>query len=281
MGLESSNLKRKSRVAAAPSRVLKYVLVCWGALIFSHAIEARDIAPPGEALAKVAVIIDDMGHSRLSNLDALELPGPVTFAFLPHTPFADRLARLAFSLDKEVLLHMPMESLQGRDLGAGGLYASLDHPEFIRRLDQAIATVPHAQGVNNHMGSHLTASSEAMDWVMGWMKERGDLYFLDSRTSSESVALRRAQKLGLRAAGRDVFLDHSKDLDAIYRQFDRLVSVAKQRGEGIAIGHPYPETISVLAELLPKLSHYGVELVPLSAISAISAQDPSSLSLNP
>ncbi len=102
-----------------------------------------------------------------------------------------------------------------------------------------------------------------MGWLMEWISRNGDLYFVDSLTSSRSVALRSAREAGLRAIGRDVFLDASPDPEMIRKQFQRLIELARTRGTGLAIGHPYPQTLSVLGNVLLKPSHYGVELVPV------------------
>ena len=219
-------------------------------------------------LPLISIIIDDLGYRRLDGLRALELPGPVAYAVLPHTPYGSRLADIAFKLDKEVLLHVPMESELDKALGPGALVNGMAQPEIQAVLDAGLASVPHVSGLNNHMGSSLTQQAQAMTWVMGWMRENGGLYFVDSMTSAQSVALRSASDAGVRAIGRDVFLDASTNADRIREQFQRLVKLARERGTGLAIGHPYPETLSVLRNVLLKPSYYGVRLVPVRELIA-------------
>ena len=212
-------------------------------------------------LPAIGIIIDDLGYRRLDGLRALELPGPVAYAVLPHTPYASRLASIAFQLDKEVLLHVPMESELDKNLGPGALTSGMARIEMQAVLDAGLASVPHVSGINNHMGSALTQQPRAMNWVMEWMSHQGDLYFVDSLTSPDSVALRSASDAGLEAIGRDVFLDDSTDTTLIRKQFLELVRLAKEHGTGLAIGHPYPETVSVLRDVLLKPSYFGVRLV--------------------
>ena len=228
---------------------------------------AQDNDTPG-GLPAISIIIDDLGYRRLDGLRALELPGPVAYAVLPHTPYATRLAAIAFQLDKEVLLHVPMESELGKALGPGALTDAMAQGEIRAVLDAGIASVPHVTGINNHMGSALTQQSRAMGWLMDWMNEQGELYFVDSITSARSVALRSASAAGLRAIGRDVFLDATADAGMIAKQFERLIALARERGTGLAIGHPYPETLSVLRKVLVKPSYYGVQLVPVRELIA-------------
>lgn len=222
---------------------------------------------PGQ-LPAISIIIDDLGNRRVDGLRAIELPGPVAYAVLPHTPYGSRLAGIAFQLDKEVLLHVPMASSQGKALGPGGLTNAMAQSEIRAVLDAGLASIPHVSGLNNHMGSALTRSPRAMEWVMDWVRRNGGLYFVDSLTTSHSVALHSAREAGLSAIGRDVFLDATADTQLIHKQFLRLIDIARANGTGLGIGHPYPETLSVLRDVLLKPSYYGVELVSVQELIA-------------
>lgn len=224
------------------------------------------------ALPAISIIIDDLGYRRLDGLRAIELPGPVAYAVLPHTPYGTRLATIAFQLDKEVLLHVPMESDVDKALGPGALTNAMSREQVRSVLEAGLASIPHASGVNNHMGSALTRESRAMGWVMEWMRSSGELYFVDSLTSSASVALRSANAVGVSAIGRDVFLDPKADPAIVRRQFQRLVELARAQGTGLAIGHPYPETLGVLRRVLLKPSKFGVELVSVRELIARRAR---------
>ena len=165
-----------------------------------------------------------------------------------------------------------MESELEKALGPGALRNGMAQREIRAVLDAGLAAVPHVSGINNHMGSALTQQTRAMGWLMAWMNDQSQLYFVDSITSARSVALRSASEAGLRAIGRDVFLDATADTEMIRKQFQRLIALTRERGTGLAIGHPYPETLSVLRKVLVKPSYYGVELLPVRELIARRAK---------
>ena len=241
------------------------VLLAMAALVASTAISAE----PG-TLPRVAIIIDDIGDRLVEGKLAATLPGPVACAFLPHTPHATELAELAYTAGKEVLLHLPLQSLNGKALGPGAITLDTTENEFRRILAADLAAIPHVRGVNNHMGSLLTRHPGHMTWLMRVLAERGDLFFVDSYTHPASVALAIAHEQGIRSARRDVFLDNVPDRGAIGLQFERLVDEAKRNGAAIGIGHPYPETLAFLADVLPGLGEdFGVELVPVETLLSV------------
>jgi len=217
---------------------------------------------------RIALIIDDMGNQLDAGLRAVMLPGAVSYAFLPHTPYVPVLAELAHSKNKQVMLHQPLESHGGNKLGPGGLTLHHNRESFSEVLLENIAVIPHIQGVNNHMGSLMTRHPGAMQWLMDVLGEAG-LFFIDSRTTEKSVAYSVAQERRIATAGRDIFLDHDRDVETIRRQFKKLLRIAKVRGSAIGIGHPYPETLQVLEEVLPNLSKQGVDLVLASELTKI------------
>lgn len=224
-------------------------------------------APAAGRPAYIGIIIDDLGNHWESDSRAIELPGPVSCAILPRTPYSRRLAEHAHALGKEVMLHQPMQAEQGLRLGPGGLQTGMRQADFVRTLDDNLAGLPHVQGINNHMGSRLTAQPRAMRWLMDALREHGGLFFIDSRTTRATVAEQTARSRGLLAARRNVFLDNTRDPEAIGRQFDRLIAHARRHGDAIGIGHPYPETLKVLARRLEELANRpDVHLVPVSRI---------------
>lgn len=212
----------------------------------------------------ISVIIDDMGNQGDWGDAALAMPGPVTYAFLPHTPHARRLAQRAHALGKQVMLHLPMQSHEGNPLGPGALTLHMTEAAFKHTLIDNLAAIPHARGLNNHMGSLLTRHPGAMAWLMQGMRDQGGLFFIDSRTTLATVGRQLAEEYGVPSASRDVFLDNDRDPAAIARQFERLVQRARRRGYAIAIGHPYPETTRVLVQQLAQLPSLGIQLIPVS-----------------
>ncbi|OOZ37181.1 divergent polysaccharide deacetylase family protein [Solemya velesiana gill symbiont] len=226
------------------------------------AAEEPDTTP--ERLPSIAIVIDDMGNHGGWGDSALSIPGPVTYAMLPLTPHAKRLAREANRQGKEVMLHLPMQAYDDSPLGPGGLTLHQTETTFKNTLVDALDAVPHAKGLNNHMGSLLTRHPGAMGWLMQVLQERDSLFFIDSRTSRESVAHLLAREYEVPTANRDVFLDNNRDPEAIKAQFTRLVKKARDKGYAIGIGHPYPETAQVLKELLADPRLHGVQLITAS-----------------
>jgi len=223
-------------------------------------IPALAVAQP-----KIAIIIDDLGYHRSRGEAIINLPGPVTCAVIPQTPHAPALAKQAHEIGKEVILHMPMETDGYAELDAGGLREGMSQEDFVATIDAAVSRIPQARGLNNHMGGILTADSSAMTQLMESLGEHG-LFFVDSRTTPQSVAGNLARQHGLAYAGRDIFLDNERDLVAINDQFNQAIALAKRRGQAIVIGHPYPETIEYLQNVIPLLDSAGIELVPVSRL---------------
>lgn len=213
---------------------------------------------------RVAVVIDDLGRS-LEDLQPLESLGvPVTYAVLP---FEEQTPQVVAELRKrrvEMLLHLPMEPKNsGRDPGPGALRRGMGDDELREKTLAALKAVPGAVGVNNHMGSGLSADHGPMVTILSLLAERS-LFFLDSRTSAESVGYQVALDLGMPAAERQVFLDDDLSPEAIRGQFQRLLDVARTHGAAIAIGHPFPETLAALKSEVPKAKAQGYEFVPVS-----------------
>lgn len=229
-------------------------------------VEEPSIAPtPSGSPHYIALIIDDIGYSVPLGERAIALPGAVTYAVLPHTPFGTALAELAHSHSKEVMLHAPMSNLAHQPLGPGALTEQLSQEDFIATLKGNIDAVPHLQGINNHMGSELTGMQTQMQWVMAVLKERG-LYFVDSFTTAQSVAGDAAREQKIPTTTRNVFLDNETTAEDIGRQFQRLLQTARENGSAVGIGHPYEETLDYLEKALPALAQENIELISVSAM---------------
>lgn len=246
-------------------RLLRFILTGLAALAVTASVHAQtpqsNPVPP-----RISIIIDDLGDQFERDWRAVRLPGAVSLSFLPYSPYSRELAERAHRLGKDVLLHLPMESIEHRPLGPGAIRLDMSESEILRTVSGALASVPHAAGMNNHMGSLLTRHPGHMQWLMSELKRRGNLFFIDSRTTARTVALRLAQENQVPALGRDVFLDNDPSPDAIKREFQRLIKLARQQGHAIAIGHPHPSTLNLLERELPTLETLGVQLIPISAL---------------
>jgi len=213
----------------------------------------------------IAIIIDDMGNHLKTGRQLINLPYPLTLAFLPHRRNTQELARHAHNANKEIMLHIPMANTLGLDLGAGGLTIGMSKLDLTLTLRKAIRAIPYLQGINNHMGSALTQRREEMKWVMEELYNY-PLYFVDSRTIANSVAGSAAAENNIPNLSRDVFLDHIQTRKDIHKQFSRLIKVAKEKGTAIAIGHPHQVTADYLEWALPRLDKEGIRIATVSGL---------------
>jgi polysaccharide deacetylase 2 family uncharacterized protein YibQ len=216
----------------------------------------------------IAIVIDDLGADIAGTQVALRLPRQVALAFLPYAEMTPAFAARAKDEGRTVLAHVPMQALRGTRDAPMMLETGMPRDEITRRLNWSLDRVPGATGLNNHEGSRFTADVAAMQPVLAAAKARG-LFFLDSKTSAGSRAEDAARAAGLKAGGRDIFLDDDQSEAAVRRQLAALASVAKKNGAAIAIGHPHAVTLRLVAEWLAQ--DHGVELVTLEA--AMQAKD--------
>ena len=221
-------------------------------------------APHRLSYPKVGIIIDDLGYDRSLASAFIELDLPLTFSILPFAPHTRLIAQKARKQGREIMLHLPLEPIRypATNPGDGVLLVSMDREMILEVLDRDLSQIPFVAGVNNHMGSRFTESEEKMMIVLAELKRR-DLYFIDSRTTADSVAFKVARKIALRTAGRDIFLDNSLSENALKIQMERLLSLARHRGCAIGIGHPHKETLDLLKRYQMTLNN-ETEMVPVS-----------------
>ena len=202
----------------------------------------------------LSLVIDDLGYAFAPGKTAIELEGDHTYAILPDAVYSRKLAEHAHRLNKEVILHLPMQSISSSAAREpGSLNEAMNEDELTGQVHSLLESVPFIRGVNNHMGSHLTEFDFLMRPVMDSIRSYDpSFYFLDSRTSPRSVAYAQARDAGLNSITRDVFLDNEDSLHAIRLQLRIWLQRARDRGSAIAIGHPYANTLQVLQEALPE-----------------------------
>jgi polysaccharide deacetylase 2 family uncharacterized protein YibQ len=150
------------------------------------------------------------------------------------------------------------------DPGPGALMVGMKDQEIRKTLRNHLARITGARGVNNHMGSLFTEKKKKMAVVMGELRKRG-LFYVDSRTSSETVAFRAAKKAGVPVACRSVFLDNDLSARAMRFQMERLLGVARHGGRAVGIAHPHPETCKFLEKHAADLER-KVRVVPVSEL---------------
>jgi polysaccharide deacetylase 2 family uncharacterized protein YibQ len=219
--------------------------------------------PAAVASPRLAIVIDDLGRSTAEVDRLLALKVPLTYAVLPWETRTLEVAALLRAAGVEVLCHLPMESATGANPGPNAILEHLTPERIAARTRAALDELPVAVGVNNHMGSAITDDPVAMAAVLDVVAQRG-LFFLDSRTTKESIAFALARERAIPAASRDVFLDEAPEVADVEAAFDQLLTAAREQGAAIAIGHPRPATLEVLERRIPEAKEAGFEFVPVS-----------------
>jgi len=217
---------------------------------------------------EVALIVVDMGNSLEALNDILSLKEPITVSVLPYSQYAQETARLAHESNLEVLLHLPLESLNNHDAATdtdGMIMAAMSPGEIVQAFEASLARVPFADGVNNHMGSKFTADAPLMRTLLAPLKDKG-LLFVDSRTTAQTVAYDEALRMGIPAVERNVFLDADPDRSRIRDRLIELFKAAQKKGKAVGICHPFPETLQVLKSSFRLLEKYNLEAVPVSRL---------------
>ncbi|MCJ8312925.1 MAG: divergent polysaccharide deacetylase family protein [Saccharospirillaceae bacterium] len=200
------------------------------------------------AKPKIAIIIDDLGNQYTYGEQIINQSLVQTVAVMPQRTYTFELSKLAYTTNKDVIVHMPMDNNGRFPMGKLGLSVDYDKNETFATLEMAFAENPYATGLNNHTGSFYTEHAKNMSWVIEYLK-RNNKFFIDSRTSSKSQGVIQSKKQKLAWAGRHVFLDNKKDFDSLMTQWNQALKIANNNQEVIIIGHPYPETIAFLKQL--------------------------------
>jgi polysaccharide deacetylase 2 family uncharacterized protein YibQ len=221
---------------------------------------------PGDHPPLVAILVDDIGYDRQIADQLLDLNAPLTFSILPFGPHSKEIAAKARSDGHEIMLHLPMQpnEFPAFNPGPGALLSQMTTDEFIGQLKADIDQIPGLKGVNNHMGSAISTSPERMRQIFSILKKRG-LFYIDSRTTAETVARPSAELLQIPFAERDIFIDHVENEQFIRKQLHELIKRAQRQGYAVGIAHPHAITYRVLADFLPELKK-AVEMVPASMI---------------
>lgn len=229
--------------------------------------KAKPLSPKTLPLRQVAIIIDDIGYDLKPVKELLKINADLTFAILPLCSHTREAAEMFHQAHRETLLHLPMEpvSYPREKPGNGALFTDMNDEELVFQLEKDIAAVPYISGVNNHMGSKFMMDEKKLTLVFNKLK-KNNLFFVDSRTSTDDKAFVTAEKVGLPVAARNIFLDNSRDYNEIY---NNLINIAKKDGDVspmILIGHPYPETIRAIIDAMKELREKRISIVPVSQL---------------
>lgn len=220
---------------------------------------------------ELALIVDDCGQWIATERGFVALEIPLTMSVLPDVPYTKVISAEASDAGKGVMLHLPMETLSGLNPGPGKVTTEMSDSQIVTQVQDDLADVPLARGVNNHEGSKASADERVMRAVIGVLADRG-LFFIDSRTNPASVGEQTARALGVPTAARDVFLDNRADVAYSEAQLSQAAAIAQRTGSAIAIGHPRPTTLAAVKEMIPKLQTLGIRFVLAQDLVGKTAQ---------
>lgn len=221
--------------------------------------------PPAVEKNKIVFVIDDIGYHLQEEVRLTKLGDKVTYAILPLLPYSKYFGNLSRKTGAEVILHMPLEAMDGTVPGRGLITRAMTPEHVLKMVDTDLSSVPNHSGSNNHMGSLGTSDPALMKIILTDIKRRG-LFYLDSYTSSDSVVVPVAQEIGLPVLRRDVFLDNIDAKQAIRDQIKQLKSISRKKGYAIAIGHYRTNTLEVLIQDIPELEREGFEIISLQQL---------------
>ena len=210
--------------------------------------------------ATIVLVIDDFGYRNDSVSDGfLDLNIPITCAIIPGHLQSRKFAQKAFAASKEVIIHMPMES----SLNTPGedeykIKSGMTSEEVEWRIREVLKEMPEAIGMNNHQGSKATTNGKVMS-VLGSVLKANNKFFIDSRTTSKTVAEEIMRSIGVPTIRRHVFLDNDDSKDKISERIDEVARLAQKQGIAVAIGHAKPNTLKAIKDALPKLLADGYQ----------------------
>lgn len=243
-----NNVNKRSYKRSIPSCFLQILLL---------------ISPLAQA-GKLAIVIDDIGYRGKEDAAIYALPKEVSVAIIPVSPYATARANKAFQQNRDVLIHLPMEPQSKQPIEAGALLVGMTDEQVTRLVSDAQNHVPHAIGLNNHMGSKATTDPQTMHSLMKALSQR-KLFFLDSKTAGNSVAFKTAKDMGISALERHIFLDDSDSLAEVQKQFNAAIRYARKNGTAVMIGHPRKHSITVLEKGLANLPP-DIQLVSIGSL---------------
>ncbi|HJX30307.1 MAG TPA: divergent polysaccharide deacetylase family protein [Thermodesulfobacteriota bacterium] len=239
----------------------QFSLSLWLDEVLSHSFTFLHRPP------QLAIIIDDIGEDLKQTKEFLDLGIPLTLSILPDQSYSKGSEELAHARGYEVMLHLPMEpkNRPQHNPGAGAIYTNMDEGKIAEIIKNHIKKFTYIKGVNNHMGSRATEDEKTMRAVLKALKPTG-LYFVDSQTSSQSIAYSVAREMGIPSGENVIFIDNEPEVNYSKNFIDKAIMLVKKKGQGIIIGHPRETTLEALREMTPKLKAEGIALVSVSTL---------------
>lgn len=214
---------------------------------------------------KVAVLIDDCGADMSTVRTLLNTELPFSYAVLPDKNYSSDVLEMIKAKGCVPMLHLPMEPMDIAAMSEGKATVRVGQTAVQKQalVRKAINSLPGIVGVNNHQGSRATSDKETMKIVLNELRKQ-DLFFVDSRTTANSVARDMAQQLGVKTARNDIFLDNSADIETIRKQIYKAFAIAERNGSVIAICHARPQTAKCWQKYAAEFKNSGVTFVSVT-----------------
>lgn len=227
--------------------------------------------PQAKNGAQLVFVFDDGGQNLNHLKEFLELPFPITIAVLPQLSHSVESAKQIRASGNELILHQPMQSINANtNPGPGAISPDMNESQIIATLFTNINEIGPIAGMNNHEGSAITADAEKMAIVMKVASENG-IYFLDSRTNSETKVPYVAKELGYSYYERNIFLDNEKTNENARKELEKGLAIANKNGSVIMIGHIWSADFlpAFLKDVYPELKEKGYTFTTVSKSKAL------------
>jgi polysaccharide deacetylase 2 family uncharacterized protein YibQ len=215
---------------------------------------------------RIGLILAGIGDSDSDSQDAIRaLPGAVTLAISPYTPYPTRLLEQARIAGHEYLLSLPLEPA-GNTANEAGDHVLLTAASALQnadRLDWLLSRFAGYAGVTDALGrlhgDRFAANPDLMAPLLHVLAVRG-LFFIDARPGGPPPP-------GIWAAAIDLVVDEPPVRSEIDARLARLEALARQHGSALGLaGAPRALTVARLADWANGLADKGFVLAPASAL---------------
>lgn len=214
---------------------------------------------PQKNQPKIAILIDDLGEFDDPIASLWNTSIPFSVSIVPYKTYSLKIAEQASISKKEVLAHIPMDSISDSTKNEpilGNISYNMTKDKIKQEIIKNINAIPFAVGINNHRGSAITRSIFHIEGIMEVLQKQ-KMYFVDSYTITDTIACKSAKNFGVPCIERNIVLDQDLDKTSIENNIIRLKNIALSQGFALGIAHANPETIEILSKWFLELENYG------------------------
>ena len=216
-----------------------------------------------------AIIIDDFGNYKNAMLDKfMKLDKKVVFAIIPGLPYSKAVMQVAKDNKRKTIIHIPMQPLSypKDDPGENAILIDMSSSKIKELMESYIKELPYCCGVNNHMGNMATIDEKTMKAVLEVLKEK-NMFFIDSRTNSASIAYDIAKANMIPTSKRDIFLDVPDNSKSNIEDKIKYILNRESQTKFIIITHCFDEErLNSLKYFLKRMKEVGYTLVDIKDI---------------